>query len=96
MKERSIGGYNSTCIKTRKTTTKIQDSAWSPTLKCTRHSLTLQGMHLGMPSRSLEIDSSVECSTLKMTLEREEAYPRLRGHHKTSKEGCHRLSMGVL
>src|SRR3954467_5287809 len=40
----------------------------APTLKCTQQSLNLQEMQLGMPSRSLVIDSSAECSTLKMTL----------------------------
>src|SRR3954470_8545883 len=72
MKEKSIGGCNSTCTK-RKTTTRSQDSAWSPTQKCKQHSLTLQEMQLGMLSRSLVIDSSAECSTPKMTLEKKKS-----------------------
>src|SRR3954468_8335132 len=76
MKEKSIGGCNFTCTKTRKTTTRSQDFAWSPTLKCTQHSLTLQEMQLGMPSRSLVINSSAECSTTKMTLEKKRSIPK--------------------
>ena len=65
--EWSIGGCNFTCTKTRKTTTKEQDSACTPTLWCTPHSLSQQEKQLGGLSKNLVLESSAECSTSKKT-----------------------------
>ena len=57
IKDKNIGGWNSTCTKAKMMTTRPKGVAWSPAQYSTLHSLIQQEVQLGKPSSILEQDS---------------------------------------